>query len=83
MKEITSENSPKDVAEEYIFLGLRTSDGIDLNYLKNVFNLDLIADKNAFIKQITDSGHAVLDKNKLFLTEKGFLISNYIMSELI
>lgn len=69
--------------EEYIMLRLRLSDGIIFDEYKSRFNEDFspetIKKANIFQKQelltITDSSIA--------LTEKGFLISNYIISELL
>ena len=82
-KIIISENERTDVLEEKIMLGLRTSAGINLEDIKKDFGFDLASQKSDFLKQIISSEHAVLAKNKLSLTEKGFLISNYIIAELM
>lgn len=69
--------------EEYIMLRLRLSDGIIFDDYKNRFGEDfpreIIKKADKFVKQGMMS---VSDKN-LTLTTDGFLISNYIISELI
>ncbi len=58
---------------EKIMLSLRTSDGLDLKYLKN---------SDLFIKSLIKEGFAVLKDGKLILTDKGFYLSNSIIAEL-
>ena len=82
-KEILEINDKNALKEEYIMLGLRLKEGINLNKLKTDFDYDLYNKKRDFINSITMTGHAVLDNELLFLTEKGFLISNYIIAELL
>ena len=82
-KQVLSINTPKDFLEEKIFLGLRTCDGILLSEIKDIFGVDLLSQKRNFINQIIENKHAILDNERLYLTEKGFLISDYIISELI
>ncbi len=69
--------------EEYIMLRLRLADGIVFEEYKNRFGEDISPEliKNAldFEKQ----GLLNITENNLSLTLKGFLISNYIISELI
>ena len=58
---------------EKIMLSLRTSDGLDLKYLKN---------SDLFIKNIIKEGFAVENHGKLILTDKGFYLSNSIIAEI-
>ncbi|MBE6904036.1 MAG: radical SAM family heme chaperone HemW [Ruminococcaceae bacterium] len=64
-----------DIKSEYIMLGLRTSDGIDISALDN--------SKQSFIKRLIQNKYAKINKNRLILTEKGMWVSNSIISELI
>ncbi|MCR4881120.1 MAG: radical SAM family heme chaperone HemW [bacterium] len=82
-KEIIAHNSQQDILEEEIFLGLRTSDGINLKTIKEKFGTDLYKEKKAFINEIIGSGHGNIEGDIFSLTEKGFLISNYILGELV
>ncbi len=68
-------------AEEYIMLSLRLKSGININIAKD-FGVDtenLIKKAKRFI----DQNLAVFDGKHLSLTKQGFLISNYIISELM
>lgn len=69
--------------EEYIMLRLRLSDGIRFDEYKNRFGEDfsreIIKKARAFEKQKL----LKITENRLALTTKGFLVSNYIISELI
>ena len=69
--------------EEYIMLRLRLSDGIVFDDYKKRFGEDFpnetIKKADRFIKE----GLISLSENNLSLTPDGFLISNYIISELI
>ena len=70
---IFSENGGNET--EKVMLGLRLSDGIDLS----LFN-------NSFIekcKKYTRFGYANIIKNKFVLNDKGFLIQNTILIDLL
>lgn len=69
--------------EEYIMLSLRLSKGLDLNILEKKFGntpVDRIMKKIPFFKE---KGLINFENNVLSLTEKGFLLSNNIIAELI
>lgn len=82
-KEILSRNTKEDILEEEIFLGLRTSDGINFEEIKDKFGTDLYTSHKDFIDELVNSGHGNITGNNFSLTEKGFLISNYILGKLI
>ncbi len=73
--EFSFDNSEKitDPLFEKIMLSLRTSDGLDLSYIKNSEN---------FIKNIIKEGFAEIKRGKLILTDKGFYLSNSIIAEI-
>ena len=68
-------------SEEYVMLSLRLKSGLDLKTACE-YSVDiqkLLEKAQRFIKQ----NLVVLDNDRLHLTKEGFLVSNYIISELI
>ncbi len=66
--------------EEYIMLALRLKEGLDLNELTNKYNYTI---SDGFLLRINKLySEGLLDKNDdvIFLTTKGFLVSNTIIS---
>lgn len=61
---------------ERIIFGLRLKDGIDITYLEN-FNYEKNVD--VFIK----NGYCKMENGRLSLTEKGMLVSNSIISDIL
>ena len=70
-------------SEEYIMLRLRLSDGIVFEDYKNRFGEDFPAEIIKKADRFVKEGLLTLTDNSLALTPDGFLISNYIISELI
>ena len=70
-----------DPCEEYIMLSLRLKSGLDLKTAceYGVNTEKLLEKAQRFISQ----NLVVLDNEHLYLTKEGFLVSNYIISELI
>lgn len=70
--------------QEYIMLRLRLKKGLNLNELKNKYNdasiINKIMEKSEFLKE---QGLIEINNDVLNLTQKGFLLSNSIISELI
>lgn len=73
-KEIVTEDNPGDFFEK-MMLKLRLSKGINLK------KVDLGNFKNISVLQ--KAGLIELKNNRLFLTEKGFLVSNSVISSLL
>ena len=71
------------LAYEFVMLGLRTADGISLKEYKEKFGYDFLENRENLIKKLVDDGYAILKEGRLFLSEKGFYVSNYILTELI
>lgn len=63
--------------DEFVMLGLRSS-GVDLVQLKNDLGVNLLNDNDGTIKQLIDNNLAVVDKQVLRLTQKGFLLCDEI-----
>ncbi len=62
-----------DIKKEKVVLGLRTKEGVEEQLIENKEKLKILLDEN-FLKK---------EGSKISLTEKGCLVSNYIINELI
>lgn len=69
--------------DEYIMLRLRLSDGIVFDNFKTRFGEDFPPETIKKADRFINEGLVSLTENNLSLTPDGFLISNYIISELI
>ena len=74
---IINENAEPGSGNERIMLGLRLTEGINLEDFDN--NLDLYKRSMKYCK----NGFAELNDNYLKLTPKGFLVSNSIITDLL
>lgn len=61
------------IREESIFLGLRLTEGVDVNLLED----------REMLKRFVEEGYGILEKGRFKLTPKGLMILNYIASRLI
>lgn len=77
--EIINEN---DALFEYIMLSLRTDGGISLLHIKEKYNFDLYLKNKAFIDLMIKNGYMKMQNDVISLTDKGFFVSNYIISTL-
>lgn len=68
---------------EYVMVALRTSEGIDLDYVENEFGVDFVGfcQKNA--QPFLESSTLNLTRNKICLTTAGIMISNQILIQLM
>jgi oxygen-independent coproporphyrinogen-3 oxidase len=69
--------------QEAIFLGLRTRAGIDLTQFEREYGIDLLSRSAENISRLADGGFIRVDSGHLYLSQKGVLVSNSVMSELI
>ena len=69
-----------DIASEYVFLGLRLEDGIDLGSYTERFGEVLIAKYRDEIDRLQDSGLVEVNDNRIKLTRKGKLFSNEVFA---
>ena len=74
-------NNLKDSMEEFMFMGLRMIEGINLNEFKRRFRNDIFEVYESAIKNNLKKGLLVLDSEKLYLSQKGIEFSNYVMSD--
>lgn len=61
--------------KEAIFLGLRLSEGIDRTLIPK--------EKESFVKTLCNHGYATLTDHRFALTPEGFLVSDYVIRELL
>lgn len=74
--------SAQDKYNEYLFLSLRTCEGIDLNDYENKFGSSYLNQLKIETKRFVDQNLMIIDNDHLKLTCKGIILSNVIISEL-
>ena len=74
--------SEKELLEETIMLGLRKTEGIDLNQIKTKFKVDLLKEKEKIINKFIEDGFVKIKSNRLMATSLGFTVLNKIILEL-
>lgn len=76
-------NSREDSMEEFIFMGLRKTQGISLDEFRARFNEDFFAVYPGVSDRFLNNGLMVHNGSRLYLTDRGLDVSNYIMSDYI
>lgn len=76
-------NDEKDDMEEFMFMGLRMIEGIDVEKFKMKFGKDVYDVYKEPIEKHVQEGLLIYDSGKLKLTPKGIELSNYVMSDFI
>ena len=75
--------TPADREAEYIMLALRLSDGVDEAEFASRFGRDFWHTYGDFCIPYIDGGFLCREGGRVFLTERGFPVSNTILSDLI
>ncbi len=92
MSEYLSDFSPKydeeilgvkERAYEYAMLSLRLSSGVSLSKYKELFGFDFLSGREEEISRLINAGYLKNDNGRVFLTERGFYVSNAILAELL
>ena len=78
-----NELTDEDVKFEYTMLALRLSEGISLSDYENRFRENFLSGKEKNISTLKGHGLIRLEGDRLFLTEKGFWVSNSVITELL
>ena len=76
-------NSEKDDIEEFMFLGLRLNDGIDIREFQHRFGVSIFDKYKDIIEKYVHMELLNLEENRLFLTSKGMEFSNQVMADFI
>ena len=73
--------SKKSIIEEYMILRLRLLEGVDLEHFYNTFNIRLfeIPGYKKHTLEMLENKLLKLENNRLFLTERGLDLANYVM----
>ncbi|MDX1921215.1 MAG: radical SAM family heme chaperone HemW [Candidatus Caenarcaniphilales bacterium] len=82
---ISQEELDCDPKIEDLMLGLRLREGIDLEHYKSVYGVDLIKEKGSLMEDYKKRGliEVDLETKRLNISQKGFLMSTQIISNLI
>lgn len=70
-------------AFEYVMLGLRLKEGISLFDFENKFGYSFLKNRENIIEKLISENLVVKSGDTLSLTERGFYLSNWILSELL
>lgn len=73
--------TPQMKLEEFIFLGLRKSAGINISEFNRKFNMDFEKKYSDILNKYSD--YFIKNENNIAFTNEGFLLSNYILSDFI
>lgn len=72
-----------DLESEFVFLGLRMMDGIDLEGFRSRFGTDLMTAKQESIERLVSVGLVEVSGGRLRLTRRGALFSNEVFQEFV
>ena len=73
-----------DKAYEYVMLGLRLRQGISQIEYKKLFNSDFVNEqRQTKLQELSMLGYLTMTDDRIALTDKGFYISNKILTDLI
>lgn len=75
--------TPTDLANEYVMLRLRTSDGLDLEHLEDAYGADLISERVDEIAWLESEGLTSLRGGTLRLTDEGKLVADAVTTRLL
>jgi len=75
--------SKKDAMSEFMFLGLRMTDGVCKQKFFKQFNVDMFDIYNVQIKKLEKFGLLRQSNDRIFLTDRGIDLSNYAFCEFV
>ena len=76
-------DEPVDESYEYVMLRLRLREGISLSDYLSRFGRSFLDGREEIIDRFASAGYISIDGGRLSLTERGFYVSNAILTELI
>lgn len=74
---------PADEMYEYVMLRLRLAEGFALSDYRLRFGSDFLNGRKELIDRFCNIGYITLESDRIALTERGFYVSNSILTELI
>lgn len=81
IKEYKDKLSAEEQMEEFMFLGLRLMKGVSLEAFEEKFGMKYIRVYGEIVEKLRKQKLLEVNDNRLWLTEKGIDVSNYVMSE--
>ena len=75
--------SQEDQMEEFMFLGLRKTEGISMEEFSAAFGRDIFDVYGAQLRKMSGQGLIEVSDGRVRLTERGPDVSNYVFSEFI
>ena len=69
--------------EEFMYLGLRMTAGVSREEFKQRFDRDMFDVYGEVINKYTNQGFMNVDENRVWLTDRGIDVSNYILADFI
>lgn len=74
-----------EAMEECVMLSLRTADGLNLDNFLNEFKINFVAKNKAKLTELIKGGYLIINPktNCIQATDKGFLVLNKIISDLV
>ena len=72
-----------DKMSEFVFLGLRLKDGISEKEFENRFNLNIDEIFGRQIEKYSKMGFLMREKGNIRFSDKGFFVSNTILSDFV
>ena len=76
-------NSLDDNIEEYVVLGLRKNEGINIIEFEKRFGINLFKIFENQIKKYTENRLLKIEDGRVFLTSEGIVLMNYILKDFI
>ena len=73
----------ESLAYEYVMLHLRLAEGFDLTEYHERFGVDFCQGREEILSMMERNGLLTLENNRISLTERGFYVSNNILTELL
>ena len=75
--------SPQEQLEEFFFLGLRQSEGIDLHAARERWNPEMVSRWDPVIMSLVSEGRLERHADRLSMHQQAFLVSNEIFQEFL
>ncbi len=75
--------SQKEHREEFIFLGLRKTEGISEERFEKLFGKSIESYYGEILKKYEETGHLIREAGNIRFSDKGIDVSNYILAEFL
>ncbi|MBR3879516.1 MAG: radical SAM family heme chaperone HemW [Clostridia bacterium] len=80
IKEHSEKITDRDAADEYVMLGMRLREGIDIGEFNRIFDVDFMERYGNTFERFAPE-YISIDDRRCAFTDKGMFVSNYILSE--